>query len=232
MKKKRTPRWKNAIKFLFVQLIGFPLIYFLSAIVLGLVPVNADQRPPEKGIMIGVLTKGTHDGFVLPLKNERMDWSATFPIHDFPTADRNFEAISIGWGDRNFYLNTPEWSDLKIDVAAYALFWPSPAAMHVELIQKMPSNDPDLVPITIDPDQYEKLIKYICGYLIWSEDLPAPITGFHYNDRDAFYEADGRYHLFFTSNEWTARALRRIGVRAPLWSPFDRAVMFQARRYQ
>ena len=182
--------------------------------------------------MIGILTNGAHAGLVLPLKNERMDWTELFPPHHFPSTERNFEAISIGWGDRNFYLNTPEWSDLKIDVAAYALFWPSPAAMHVQLIHEMPLRDPDLVPITIDADQYEQLVKYIHGYLLRSEYMPVPIEGFHYNDRDAFYEAEGHYHLFFTSNEWTASALRRIGVRAPMWSPFDRAVMFQARRYQ
>ena len=232
MKEQRTHRWRSAIKILFVLLIGFPLIYVLSAVILGLIPVNADRDPPSEGIMIGVRTNGAHAGLVLPLKNENMDWGRLFPPQHFPSTERDLEAFAIGWGDRNFYLNTPEWSDLEIDVAAYALFWPSRAAIHVEMLTEMPLNDPNFVPISIDPDQYEELINYIRGYLIRSEHMPAPIEGFHYNDRDAFYEAEGRYHLFFTSNEWTAWALRRIGVRAPAWSPFDRAVMYHARRYR
>ncbi|MDQ3101766.1 MAG: TIGR02117 family protein [Bacteroidota bacterium] len=232
MKRHRMFRWKNAIKHLLALLIGLPLLYLLFVVILGLIPVNGDRSPPAEGIMIGVHTNGAHAGLVLPLNNEIMNWNELFPLHHFLSADRKFEAISIGWGDRNFYLNTPEWSDLKIDDAAYALFWPSPAAMHVELMPEMPLNDPDFVPIKIDSDQYEKLIMIIRGYLIRSEYMPAPIEGFHYNDRDAFYIADGYYHLFFTSNEWTARCLRRIGVRAPIWSPFDRAVMYHARRYR
>lgn len=232
MNKRRPLRWKTAIKLLLAVLIGFPLLYLLFAVILGLVPVNSDRIPPAEGIMIGVRTNGAHADLVLPLSNEFIDWTVVFPPDHFASADRNSEAISIGWGDRNFYLNTPEWSDLKIAVAAYALFWPSPAAMHVEMITEMPLNERNFVPIMIAPDQYEELIMIIRSCLIRSEYMPVPIEGFHYNDRDAFYLACGYYHLFFTSNEWTARALRRIGVRAPMWLPFDRAVMYHARRYR
>ena len=71
MKKQRAQRWKNVITVLFVLLIGFPLLYILFAVVLGLIPVNADRDPPSQGIVIGVQTNGAHVGLVLPLQNKK-----------------------------------------------------------------------------------------------------------------------------------------------------------------
>jgi len=53
------------------------------------------------------------------------------------------------------------------------------------------------------------------------------VPGAHYGRTDAFYEATGRYGLFFTCNQWTGQALRASGVPMPAWTPFDFNITWQ-----
>ena len=34
-----------------------------------------------------------------------------------------------------------------------------------------------------------------------------------------FYESRGSYSMFFTSNNWVGRALKKAGLRTGLWTP-------------
>ncbi|UOP01875.1 DUF2459 domain-containing protein [Kingella potus] len=47
-----------------------------------------------------------------------------------------------------------------------------------------------------------------------------PVSGAHYTPDDAFYEAEGRYHLFNTCNSWLNRRLAESGLRSVVWTPF------------
>ncbi len=206
------------------------IMYFVMAVILGLIPVNADHRQPAEGILIYVSTNGTHADLVVPTRTPAMDWFTLFPPEQFQAVDTLFQYAAFGWGDRGFYLNTPTWNDLTPSVAIHALFWPSAAAMHVDLHSRI-IPDAHHVPIRVTAEQYQELIAHILsGFRLDDEGLPLLIAGENYYEDDNFYEANGHYHVLRTSNTWTAEGLRKSGVRTALWSPFDRAIMYHARR--
>lgn len=209
------------------------LLYVIGALVLGLVPVNKNFAHAPEGIEIFVVSNGLHADLVLPVSNASIDWRDHIPTAHFTGADPSFRYISIGWGDKGFYINTPEWSDLTPGTALRALFWPSPTAMHVTYFRQLPVHAPGFIRLQITTEQYQKLVLYILPYFKKKPDgsfILIPDAG--YSSNDNFYEAFDHYHLFNTSNSWTNRGLKEAGVRSAVWAPLDRAILYQLRKIE
>jgi uncharacterized protein (TIGR02117 family) len=82
--------------------------------------------------------------------------------------------------------------------------------------------------IVLASEDYRRLAAFIAAQ--FRHDAAGDVIivpGAHYGRYDAFFEAEGHYSAFETCNEWTRQALAVAGVRVPLWSPFDRALLFQ-----
>ena len=61
-------------------------------------------------------TNGVHLDIVIPIENvENLVLSGI-------KYNRNEKYLSFGWEDKNFYINTPTWSDLTVNNAFRALF--------------------------------------------------------------------------------------------------------------
>lgn len=210
---------------LFVTLL---MLYLFMTLLLGLLPVNKDFTNAAGGIEILVITNGVHADLVMPVQTPYIDWRKHIPTEHFRTVDPSFRYVAIGWGDKGFYINTPEWSDLTASTALRALFMPSPTAMHVSYYRQLPLHVPDYVRLQVTAEQYQALIAYILPYFKTNEDGRfILIPGAAYSHNDNFYEAFGDYHLFNTSNNWTNRGLKAAGIRAAVWSPLDRGIMYQ-----
>jgi uncharacterized protein (TIGR02117 family) len=152
------------------------------------------------------------------------------PYEHFPGADTTFNYIGFGWGDKGFYIETPTWDDLTLTTALRSLFLPTEAAMHTEYFLGEPRIYIWREQLIITEEQYSRLIKYVKEHFDerpdGSYDL---IEGAAYGRTDNFYEAHGRYTALNTSNNWTNRGLKRMGVRAATWAPIDRTIQFQLR---
>lgn len=220
---------KKGVQVLFILL----FLYMLMTLVLGLLPVNKDFTHAADGIEIFVMTNQVHTDIIMPVSNAHIDWREYVPTAHFRSVDPSFRYISIGWGDKGFYINTPQWSDLTLGTALKALFLPSQTAMHTTYFRHVPAHDPDYVRLQISPEQYQELISYIIPYFKTSSDGSFMlIEGAGYSSNDNFYEAFDHYHLFNTSNNWTNRGLKEAGIRAAVWSPLDRAIMYQLRKIE
>ena len=174
-------------------------LYLAAAAILGHIPANRDWTEPETGITIFVQTNGVHTGIVLPAGPHK--WRA------------------YGWGDRDFYLNTPRWQDIRIGTAIAALVGSGDTLIHVDdLDDFLP--DENWRPLRLRADEYARLRAYIAATL---KPGGKPIPG--YTARDRFYPARGRYSALVTCNVWTSRALKAAGVRTGVWTPFSGDVM-------
>lgn len=68
------------------------------------------------------------------------------------------------------------------------------------------------VAVRITPAEYARLHKHITASLVRRDNGEAlAITHARYGSNDAFYQANGRYHLFNTCNTWTNRTLKKAG---------------------
>ena len=216
--------WRWALGLVTV-IVAPPLLYAFAALVLGLVPINRDWRPEHAdGIAVWLTTNGVHAGIAMPARTSTIDWTGVFPRTDM--RDGRGDYVTVGWGDREFFLYTPAWSDLTASTAIHALSGTDGAVMHVEY-GPAPVPGRDAAPMLITPDAYSRLVDYVRASVpLQASGGAKVIPGHHYADDDAFYEAHGRYSLFVTCNQWTRNALSAAGVRVPAWSPFDRALFW------
>lgn len=224
-------RWVAATAAL---LAAAPLAYLLLALLLGLIPVNADFAPPAAGaIPIYVRTNGVHAELVLPARAPH-DWTRELPPQVVARdardlAPQHMEWLAFGWGDRAFYLETPTWRDLRLATAVTALAGRGPAAMHVEYLAR--PQDYRAVRVAIGAAQYQRLVDYLrAGFARDAHGGVLRIDHPGYFATDAFFEGTGHYSPWLTSNEWVRRALARAGVRTAAWAPFDVALFWQLRR--
>ncbi|WP_242927047.1 TIGR02117 family protein [Pontibacter vulgaris] len=201
------------------------LLYLLAVVVLGSIPVNRSYAETREGIEIFVTDNGVHTDFVLPVKTAITDWRTQLLLQDYKGADSSYTHIAFGWGDRRFYMETPEWKDLRLDVAITALFWPTRSAMHVSYIRRPLIPNKYQRPVILSEAQYEQLVNYISGTFRQQNGQFILIKGAGYTSEDNFYEAHGRFHLFRNCNNWTNRGLKTIGVKTAAWAPLPFAIM-------
>ncbi|WP_162984914.1 DUF2459 domain-containing protein [Mesonia aquimarina] len=162
-------------------------------------------------------TNGVHLDIIIPKKN------ASEKLLQDLALDETDAFLSFGWGDKNFYLNTPEWSDLTFNNATKALFLKSATWIHLTKYQHKRS---DWTPVYLNNAQLKKLNTYILNsFYLDKNQQKVLLQGKGYTDIDDFYEATGSYHCFFTCNTWVNQAFIESDLKACLWTPFDFALI-------
>jgi uncharacterized protein (TIGR02117 family) len=198
--------------------LAFAMLYFIFSVLGGVIAVNGIEV--EDAQLIYVRTNGVHTDLCLPVVTEDYDWKTFIPAEDFPN-NEHFEFIAIGWGDKGFFLDTPEWSDLTFSTAFHAAFTSSPTAMHVQYFDYEPAVSENCLAIEMEKSLYPDLIEYIRNSFELKSEKVELIPNRGYWKNDNFYEAKGSYHLFKTCNRWTNKGLKVAGVKTgafALWS--------------
>lgn len=199
------------------------LLYLGAALIGSHWPRNPDWREAKQGVTLYIADNGIHTALVMPAAAIGIDWSMTFRPTDLPSSDLAGNWMVIGWGDRDFFLNTPTWREVRPSTLVTAAVGSGGALIHVDHIDAPVPGDA-MRPFTVSDTEYHALARTIENTLIRDADgQPVAIPG--YGSRDVFYPAHGRYSLFNTCNSWTADTLADAGIRAPLWTPFSGGVM-------
>ena len=200
-------------------------LYALAVFLLYHIPVN---NHPEKGdIPVYISSNGVHTDIVVPLKNEVKDWSRDILFEHTVSGDNTASYVAFGWGDKGFYLNTPQWSDLKASTAFKAAFHLGTSAIHTKFYNELTENT-DCRKILITEKDYADLVQYIENSFLYGTDSKVlHIKGYNYGRYDAFYEAEGSYSLFYTCNTWANNALKAAHQKAALWTPLDTGIFYQ-----
>lgn len=208
-------------------LIGLPILYLLAGVLGSIIPANPGWKQPEQGIAIFVRTNGVHTWLVLPKVSQGIDWRPLAdPAHLGDPRHAAGDYLAFGFGNRDFYLNTPSWADLTVQTALAAAFGRGPGLLHVEHVRD-PKPGQHQVRLVIRPDEYRRLARRIHGsFVLDTSGKPVPLLGRGYGPADAFYEARGRYTMGRTCNEWSGEQLRSAGIRTGLWTPFSQSVMW------
>ena len=196
------------------------VIYFAAAWALS----SVVQRENESGngITLYLRSNGVHADIVMPLDNGVYDWRAAAD----PAATANgrngaaYRYIALGWGERDFYLNTPRWRDLTAATAARALSGANETLIHADYLASPPAEGEYAVRFTVSREQYRRLAENLARHFKRRGGKTLPLADAHYTADDAFYEAEGRYHLFNTCNSWLNRRLTESGLRGVVWTPF------------
>lgn len=193
-------------------------LYFFISLILSFSPANITLPECKRDKEIFISTNGIHVDIIIPVHV----FEPEFPeqLHILPTA----EYIAFGWGDKNFYINTPEWKYLTFSVAFKALFLKSETAMHVTFY---PGKGRNWKSIHLCDQQLRSLIVYIRSTFIHDQHGQLQKMDFEgYNEYDVFFDAKGSFSLFFTCNTWVNNGFKKSSVRTAVWTPFDLGVLY------
>lgn len=186
------------LKKLSLVLLLAPILYFLIALLLTYITVNNTNETIEEqeDMSIYIKTNGVYLDLILP-------------NNSFEFLNLDCAYLAIGWGDKDFYLNTPTFSDLEVKTAFNALFLESPTLLHITKYQ-IPQND--WVEIQVSQEKLKEIKDMITTYFN-PQNLKA-IQG--YGSSDFFYEAKGSNSCFFTCNSWVNYILKKAKVKSCL----------------
>lgn len=202
-------------------------LYFLTAFCLSRITVAQEENTKDE-MSIYILTNGVHTDIVTPIRTSIVDWSKKINYTHIKSKDSTFKYIAFGWGDKGFYLETPEWKDLKPSVAFKATTGLSNSAMHTTYYKNMIVGN-DCREIKISFEQYERLVNFIDKSFDKNKEgnYINIVTDAVYGNDDAFYEAVGSYSLFHTCNTWANNGLKYSGQKSCLWTIFDTGIFLK-----
>lgn len=211
---KRLLLWPLAV------LAAFALVFLLTAWIGSSIARNGDWEQPAAGVQIMIETNGVHTAIVMPAVSAQKDWRADFPADDVLAPNRPYTHVSVSWGEREVFLNTPTWWDLSLPTVFGAASG-GEGLLHVSHYIR-PAPSPDHRQLTISHAEYARLIA-----IIEREILPASERTVYrgYSDYDVFYDAPGTYHLGNTCNQWVSNALAAAGIKTGWWTPMVGGVM-------
>jgi len=218
------------IRPLFLKTLGFfiliPALYLICGFTLPGIPTDFQTNDKRSdSVSIYVLSNGVHTDIALPSQHLVKNWQSVFCKDSFSAKEPAYSYIAFGWGEKDFYLNTPEWSDLRISTAVKAAFGLGSSAMHVRYL-KAPARPSDkTIKLNVTIEQYKKLVQYIEQSFCLSNDCVIKINHPGYGHHDLFYEARGNYSLLKTCNVWTNKALQFCGIKTGFWTPFAQGLM-------
>lgn len=210
------------IAYTFLTIIISVGIFLSSAFFLSRITVGPEFNS-KKEVPIYIITNGLHTDIVVPTKNDLVDWSTEIKYSNTISNDTSRRYLAIGFGNKEFYLGTPEWSDLKISVAFNAVFGFGTPAIHATFHDTMIEGD-SCKKIMISKKQYARLVDYIGNSFLKSPDGHVINIDFNYDNFDTFYEARGNFNLLHTCNTWANNGLKSSGQKACLWTIFDTGI--------
>lgn len=207
---------KKFIIFLLLPLV-FTLLYLLSAFIFTFFPTKRFNPMQKKTEEIHILYNEAHTDIVIEITQQNHNkWNRLLS----PLKQHKVGYLAFGWGDRETYLNTPTWSNLKISTAIKALFINTPSLMHVNYYQNIRIFK-DIKPIKVSKQQLQQLEKSILESFNFKDKRHYTA----YTNNDLFYPSHYQYNLFNTCNTWTGDRLRDANISMSYWTPFSQNVI-------
>jgi uncharacterized protein (TIGR02117 family) len=170
-----------------------------------------------------------HTNILLPTKNDVFDWHQYLAIEKVGIdAAKDYNYLSFGWGDRDFYMSTPTLADVKLSTTFRALFVPTPSVMYIQGYQKIPQNL-EVKCVQVNKNDYLQLVKYIqAGFEVDKSGRKIRIGNGHTTNA-GFYAAMGSYSILRNCNSWAAEALRKADINTPFWDGLSSAIVWHLR---
>jgi uncharacterized protein (TIGR02117 family) len=206
---------------LFEVFIAFLFFYGTIAMYGAIIPTGEVKSKGD--LYIYVQSNGIHTDVCLPTQTDDVNWLLYISPEHY-SKNFSFEYVTIGWGDKGFFLDTPTWADLKVSTALNAAFLPSTTAMHVKY-SKEPKVSTTRKKVFLDREDYLKMTKYIKRSFKTKDNAIELIGGKGYSNDDNFYEANKSYHMFRTCNRWTNRVLKEANIKTGVFALFPNGII-------
>ena len=214
---------KSGKRWFFQFLLGlvvFIIVYLIAVFALPKITFSGAQENPS--VLCYLKSNGSHVDLVMPITTNQYNWLEKLNLEHIEFKDSSFTWVAFGWGDKNFYLNTPTWGDLTFTTAFKAAFWLGSGALHVTYYTDM-TESTRCLPFYISEEQSLELFDFIVNdFKLDDSNKPVFIqTDMNYGPRDCFYESKKKYSLFHTCNTWVNDALKSAQSKHCLWTALE-----------
>jgi len=194
-----------------------PIGYLVISLILTYITVNKSENETENNKLVYLSSNGVHLNIIIHQND------IVTELKNGLEFIKDYEYLSFGWGDENFYLNTPTWSDLTFENTFNALFLNSTSLIHLSRYRYIKNSWKE---VSLSEVELDKLNHYILESFQKDFDgnkIILPNSG--YSKNDDFYKATGSYSCFKTCNSWVNSGFKESGLKACLWTPFDFGLM-------
>ncbi|WP_026837537.1 DUF2459 domain-containing protein [Gillisia sp. JM1] len=198
---------------IFKYILLIPVTYIIISLILSVITIDRKANDENFSKSIYLSTNGVHFDIVIPKTD--IDSLVLSGIKHSKT--ENY--LSFGWGDENFYLNTPTWGDLTFSNAFKAMFLKSSTLMHVTRYEQERT---DWIEIKVNEFELQKLNTYLFNTFELDENgMRILLENKGYSPIDDFYKSKGNFSCFNTCNSWVNKGFEESGLKSSLWTPFD-----------
>ena len=203
---------KSVLK-LFILIIS---TYFLTSYLFTFFPTKKSKIENQSLKKIFILYNDMHSDIVIDIDSLALFGTKVPDFKEFAHIIQHRDGyIAFGWGDRETYLNTPTWNDIKLSTTLKALFINTPSVMHIQFYKKIKIFK-NLKIVEVSKKQKEILIENILKSFNRYKDSHRG-----YGKNDFFYPSSYNYNLFNTCNTWTGDRLREANISVSIWTPFS-----------
>jgi uncharacterized protein (TIGR02117 family) len=203
---------KKIFKYILYFLL-IPVTYIIISLILSVITIDRKANDENFSKSIYLSTNGVHLDIVIP--KQEIDSLVLSGIKHKETEDY----LSFGWGDENFYLNTPTWGDLTFSNAFQAMFLKSSTLIHVTRYEQKRT---DWIEIKVNEFELQKLNTYLLNTFQLDENgMKILLENKGYSPTDDFYKSKGSFSCFNTCNSWVNKGFKESGLKSSLWTPFD-----------
>jgi uncharacterized protein (TIGR02117 family) len=204
-----------------------PFLYLAAALTGSIIASNSRWTEAREGTSIYIADNGIHTDIIMPVRAHGLDWSKALGKQSFADLRSGAPWIAIGSGEREVYLDTPRWRDIRLRTIVRALAG-GPRVIHVEYL-----TNPDYAAreIRLRPEEYRRLWAAIhADFALDRKGRPLPIDHQGYGSTDAFYAASSKASALRPCNVVVANWLRLAGVKTSLWPPFAQGLVWRYRK--
>lgn len=223
---------KRTIGIFFEMLFAFITVYWLCYAVLSRISGTPSHyfdssHDYNETIEVIVNSNGVHTDFIVPIHTTYFNWEKALNLEKELLVDTFQTHLSIGWGDKNFYLNTKEWSDLSVGTAMKAMLGLGEGAHHLILCCPKDLDKSEFIYLKLTPKQYKQLCGFISGSFDRKNGKTIKIENHPYGSFHFFYESKFSYSMLYTCNCWTNSGLQAAEMPNAFWTPFRGGIYSQ-----
>ena len=210
---------------LLVLTLALPVLYLLASVTLPLIPGPGPDLSGPATHRIGLLQGPIHTDILFPLTPEVRTRFAFAEAAGVPLSHPDAQWLVFGWGSAAFYTTAGTYADITASAVLTAASGDD-AVIRLDALGALPPME-NLRFLNVSEAQFDALLSQTSAALAGETRLARPgFTG-----TDAFFPAQGRFHLFRTCNVWLGETLRAAGIPFGLWTPATWSVTLSLDRF-
>lgn len=187
---------------------------------------RADAADPGAARTILLLSNPIHTDIALPAIPDVLKAFGFVSTGGLELDYPGVQWVIFGWGSRRFYVETPNWADLKPGPVVAALTLDR-SVMHVARAGHIDTQAPDVRSLSLSANGFWNMTEAIRQDFALREDgSRRALEGVSYTAHDAFFPAKGTFNALNGCNTWTARILRDGGLTTGWWTPLPAGLLW------